>query len=301
MATVSPLNLSRAKRKASKSRFDSLGDRMKAFERRETDRTMMPGLPIVVRLDGRSFHTFTKGMTRPFHEPMSKAMIETARHLVKESQANVAYTQSDEITLIFWNDDPRAERAHAGRVQKLTSLLAAMASVKFNQEVAQRMPDRAHKLPVFDARVFSLPSLEEVSNCILWRTWDCEKNSITMAASAFYPHKELMGKNGADKHEMLHAKGVNWADYPAFFKNGTFLRREAVVIPITESASARIPEQYRPSSVRRMRVVEVDMPKFSSVANPIGVLFHGEVPRRLAGPEVKLDDVAEDVVIDCAA
>lgn len=271
------------KRSAVKNRFDSLGDRMKAYEERETGRTTMPGLPVIVRLDGRAFHTFTKGVPRPFFEPMSLAMIETARYLVKESGANFAYTQSDEITLAFWNDDAFVPPVHAGRIQKLVSLLASMATAKFNQEVLLRMPERAKSLPLFDARIFNLPSLDEAANCVLWRTWDCEKNSITMAASAYYSHEELQGKNGPEKHEMLYAKGVNWAEYPEFFKNGTFLRREAVTAELTSSALAKIPEKYRPGCVTRSVVVEVDMPRFSSVANPVGVLFYKELPQLRAG------------------
>jgi tRNA(His) guanylyltransferase len=283
------------KKRLPKSRFDSLGDRMKAYERRETERTLMPALPVIVRLDGRAFHTFTKGMTRPFYEPMSRAMIETARYMVKESHANFAYTQSDEITLGFWNDDPTAEQAHAGRVQKLVSLLAAMASVKFLEEVILRMPERAKKLPIFDARVFNLPNLAEAANCVLWRTWDCEKNSITMAASAYYPHKELQGKNGPAKHEMLFAKGVNWADYHAFFKNGTFLRRENVERAMTPAELARIPAKHRESRgglVTRSSIVEVDMPKFGSLANPVGFLFHKEAPQLRTAPEALPDEAA---------
>jgi tRNA(His) guanylyltransferase len=258
----------------------------------------MPGLPVIVRLDGRAFHTFTKGMTRPFYEPMSRAMIETARYLVAESNANFAYTQSDEITLVYWNEDPSAERAHAGRIQKLVSLLAAMATAKFNQEVVLRMPERARKLPIFDARVFNLPSLDEMVNCVLWRTWDCEKNSLTMAASAYYSHKALHGQNGPAKHELLHAKGVNWADYPAFFKNGTFLRRESAerALALAPATLAKIPAAYRRDKVIRTSVVEVDMPRFSSLANPLGVLLYKEAPRLHEAPQPRADD-AEPVLL----
>jgi tRNA(His) 5'-end guanylyltransferase len=282
------------KRRAPKSRFDSLGDRMKAYESRETERTLMPGLPVIVRLDGRKFHKFTKGMPRPFYEPMSRAMIETARYLVEEVQPNFAYTQSDEITLGFWNDDPLAEQAHAGWVQKIVSLIAATASVRFFEEVLKTMPERAKKRPVFDARVFNLPNLTEAANCVLWRTWDCEKNSLTMAASAYYSPDELHKKSGSEKHEMLYAKGVNWADYPAFFKNGTFLRREIVERKMTPAELARIPEKHRPSHsgvLIRRKVVEVEMPKFGSLANPEDFLFYNAPVRLRTAPVAQPDEV----------
>lgn len=266
-----------------KSRFDALGDRMKAFEKLEAGRKLMPGLPIMVRLDGRSFHTFTRGMTRPFDINMSGAMVETARYLVHDTHARFAYTQSDEITLGFWSDDPLSEPMFGGRIQKLCSVLAGITTAKFNQEVAIRMPDRAKLLPVFDARVFNMPNLDEMVNCVLFRALDCAKNSITMAASAYYSHKQLHGKNSSDKHEMLRAKGVNWNDYPAFFKEGTFLRREVIERTLTEEELARIPEKHRPTgAVQRSAVIEIDMPPFAKVANPKDVLFYGAQPERRA-------------------
>lgn len=276
----------------SKSRFDALGDRMKEFEMAEAGRRLMPGLPIMVRLDGRSFHTFTRGMTRPFHEPMSRAMIETARYLVEHTHANFAYTQSDEISLGYWSDDARTQTMFDGRIQKLTSILASMATAKFNQEVVKRMPEKAHLLPVFDARVFNLPNLDEMADCVLFRALDCAKNSITMAASAYYPHKELQGKSGAMKHEMLHAKGVNWANYPEFFKNGTFLRRETLLKELTPDEVARIPEKHRPRGpVMRSQVLEIDMPPFARVANPKEVLFSWDKPKLRIVADVASFDV----------
>lgn len=253
---------------------------MKEYESFETDRRLMPGLPVMVRLDGRSFSKFTKGMTRPFHEPMSRAMIETARYLVKEAQANFAYTQSDEISLVFWNPDYQHDPMFKGRVQKLTSILASMATSKFGQLVAETMPDRSKLLPAFDARVFNMPNLAEMTNCVLFRVLDCAKNPLTMAASAYYRHSELHGKSGSDKHEMLRAKGVNWAHYPEFFKNGTFLRRESVVEVLPAEILAKVPEQHRDrtSTVKRSKVVEVVMPPFSRLANQEGFLFRGEAP-----------------------
>lgn len=272
------------------SRFDALGDRMKEFEAIETGRRLIPGLPIMVRLDGRSFHNFTRGMPRPYHAPMSRAMIETARHLVQETQACFAYTQSDEITLAYWNDDPKNKPMYDGRVQKLTSVLAGIATAKFNYEVARTMPDKAHMLPVFDARVFSMPNLEEMVNCVLFRALDCAKNSLSMAAGAYYNQKTLNGKGGAEQHELLFAKGVNWStDYPAFFKDGTFLRRETFLKDLTPEELSSIPEAHRPTGpVLRTQVVEVPAPPFARVANPKEFLFYGEKPVLRTAPSPAL-------------
>lgn len=262
-----------------KSSFDNLGDRMKAYEGVESERRLDPRLPIMIRLDGRSFHTFTRGMERPFFLPMSQAMIETARYLVKETHACFAYTQSDEISLGYWNEGPQSQIMFDGRVQKLTSVIAAMATAKFNQETALRMPQKSHLLPVFDARVFSMPSLDEMANCILFRTSDCEKNSITMAASSCHSHKSLQGKNGLDKKMMMKEKGLDWDELPEFFKSGTFLKREQRMKDLTEAELSRIPENFRPSGpVQRTEVVEFIVPSFFSIENKTEFLFSGESP-----------------------
>jgi tRNA(His) 5'-end guanylyltransferase len=246
----------------------------------------------MVRLDGLGFSKFTRGMARPFHEPMSRAMIETARHLVEETHASFGYTQSDEITLGFWSADPQHEPLFGGRVQKLVSAYAGMASSKFMEQVMLRMPERLKRLPSFDARVFNMPNLDEMADCVLFRALDCAKNSITMAASAYYPHRALHGKSGAEKHEMLYAKGVNWADYPEFFKNGTFLRRETATSEVSAERMARIPEQHRhlhTGKKSRSSVVEVKAPPFARIANPVQFLFEGAAPVLRTGAEASLD------------
>jgi tRNA(His) guanylyltransferase len=267
-----------------KSRFDALGDRMKRYEAMETGRILMPGLPVMARLDGISFHTFTKGMPRPYFEPVSMAMLETAKFLLKTFQPNFVYTQSDEITLGFWNDDPSYEAAYNGRVQKLCSAFPGKASSKFMYETMTRMPERAHLIPAFDARVFNMPNLDEMVEGVRFRVEDCAKNSITMAASAFYSHKELMHKNSSQKHEMLFAKGVNWADLPDFFKNGTFMRRETVLRELTPKQLSKIPVDRRPTGpIPRSEVVERSFPKWSHLRNPKEFLFYGAAP--IIGPE----------------
>lgn len=263
-----------------KSRFDALGDRMKAYESAETSRKLMPSLPVVVRLDGRSFHTFTKDMPRPFHEPMSRCMIATAKYLVEETKAVIAYTQSDEITLMFYDDNPLQETMFGGRIQKITSVFASLATAKFNQQVALLMPEKHNCLPVFDARVFNVPTLEEAAQCLLFRYIDCIKNSVTMAASAHYHHKELHGVSGAKKHIMLADKGIIWGDYPDFFKEGTFLKRVTQLRSLSEEELSRIPEKYRPTSpTERTSVEEIKLPPFSRIINQVDVIFKGEIPK----------------------
>jgi tRNA(His) 5'-end guanylyltransferase len=256
-----------------------LGDRMKAIEAVETARRLDATLPIMVRLDGRSFSTFTRGMPRPFHEPMSRAMIETARYLVQATKPAFAYTQSDEISLGFEACVPPSQPIFDGRVQKLVSVLASMASAKFATEVMKRMPERADMLPAFDARAFNMSSREDMADCVLFRTLDCTRNAITMAALAHFSPKQIHGANSWRKLQMLGERGVRWNDFPAFFRLGTFLRRESEMRLLNAEELMAIPAEHRPDGpVLRSRVVEQDWPEFRFIENKVGVLFDAQMP-----------------------
>jgi tRNA(His) guanylyltransferase len=262
---------------------DALGDRMKLYEMAETGRRFMPLLPILARVDGRSFHTFTRGMRRPFDHDMTSCMIGTAVELASETNACMAYTQSDEITLAWHSTDIDSQVWFDGRIAKMTSQLGALATLHFYLQVVKLMPEFASRLPTFDARVWQVPNRTEGANVFLWREWDCTKNSLTMAASEYYSHNELHGKNGSDKHEMLHAKGVNWNDYPPVFKRGTFVQRRRVVRPFTTEELESLPPKHQARSnpdlaVERWRIAPIDMPPFGSVANREAVIFEGAEP-----------------------
>ena len=145
------------------------------------------------------------------------------------------------------------------------------------------MPNFANRLPTFDARVWVVPNRTEGANVFLWREWDATKNSLTMAASEYYSHKELHGKNGRDKHDMLHAKGVNWNDYPAFFKRGIYVQRRTVTKPFTAEELEQIPEKHEARTnpgllVERSEYEAIDMPPFASVTNREAVIFEGATP-----------------------
>lgn len=264
---------------------DDLGDRMKAYERRETDRIFLPMLPIYARIDGRGFSRFTKGMRRPYDERMSAAMVATVKHLVEHAHARIGYTQSDEISLLWLAEEYKSEMFFGGKVQKIVSVLASMATAAFTRAVLESadadFAAYADKLPHFDARAFQLPNKTEAANAMLWRELDATKNAISMAASHYYSHKQLQGKSGAEKQEMLFAKGVNFNNYPASFKRGTFVRRATYQRAFTPEELAAIPEKHRPPAgtlVTRSRVVEIEMPRFGSVTNRVEVLFDGAEP-----------------------
>lgn len=256
---------------------DGLGDRCKSFEQAEAGRRAMRGLPLLARLDGRAFHTFTKGLTRPYEPGLSKAMIETTRFLIQEMTALVGYTQSDEITLAWYEESQSAsDYAFDGRFQKLASVLAGMASAKFIKLIAEHLPAKASETPHFDCRVWQVPTLDDAADVFVWREDDATKNSITMAAGAHYSDRELEGKSSSVKQEMLWQKGVNWNDFPAFFKRGSYLQRKAAQRTLTDEERARIPEKHRPppdATFERTQVVELELPPARKITNLRAVLF----------------------------
>ncbi len=253
---------------------------MKEYERQETGRRFLPLAPVYARLDGRSFSRFTQGMKRPCDPALSRCMIDVTRHLVAETGALIGYTQSDEISLVWQMPDYKSQMLFDGKVQKLVSVLASMATVKFALLCQAHWPDRVAKLlPTFDCRVFSLPNREEAANAILWREKDATKNSISMACRSVYSHHALHGKSSGEMQEMLFQKGINWNDYPAFFKRGTFLQRRRVIKPLDAETLAKILEKHRPTgAIERWEISEIDMPPFTQVTNRSAVVFDGAKP-----------------------
>jgi tRNA(His) guanylyltransferase len=265
---------------------DEMGDRLKAYETVETERRLDPALPIYARIDGRSFSRFTCGMRRPYDQRMINTMVDTTKLLVKGNHARIGYTQSDEISLVWLFDTPNSEPLFGGKVHKLTSVLASMATscflaclrLHFAPEEAEKL---AALLPHFDARVFSLPTEMEAANTFLWRAMDARKNAVSQAARAVYSAKELHGKDQTAMRAMLQAKGIELEDYPACFKRGTFVRRVTFERAFTPEELVRIPEQHRPAPetlVTRSEVRTVPMPEFSKVQNRVEVIFDGAEP-----------------------
>jgi tRNA(His) guanylyltransferase len=262
---------------------DELGDRMKLYEGIEAGRRLMPLLPILARIDGRAFHAFTRGMDRPYDAVFSEAMIATTGHLVRETGACMGYTQSDEITLAWHSTNIKSQVWFDGRVHKMVSQLAAHATLFFYARMRDVAPWYAARNPTFDARVWNVPNRTEGANVFLWREWDATKNSLSMAASAHYSHAQLHGKNGADKMDLLMAKGINWNDYPAFFKRGQFVQRRTLTRGFTAEELDALPPKHTARAnpdlvVERSEVRGIDMPPFGSVVNREAVIFDGADP-----------------------
>lgn len=209
-------------------RLDALGDRMKTYERQETNVRFMPNTWLYVRIDGRGFSKFTKGLERPYDKRMSDLMVETTKYLVKETNAALGYTQSDEISLLIFNGYENDTAIFDGKKQKLISIIAGLTSGFFNRNLPMYIPEKVDygRIPIFDCRVFSVPNEMEAMNAIYWRELDCVKNSVSMAAHDKFSHKELHLKNSKDMKDMLlNCKGISWDEFPEFFKYGTYVKR----------------------------------------------------------------------------
>ena len=232
---------------------DDLGTRMKEYEKRN-QYYLQKRTPVAIRVDGRSFHTFTKGFKRPFDDILMKSMQETAKYMCENIQgAKLAYVQSDEITIILVDYDTLETDCWFNyRTDKLCSISASMATMAFNRVFVKNVDEWGRltfpnwdeggtneevdvdllklndayqraigKGAMFDARCFNIPK-EEVTNLIYWRQLDATRNSIQMVGQANFSHKELQNKTCNMIQDMLHEqKGINWNDYPTVCKRGS--------------------------------------------------------------------------------
>lgn len=264
---------------------DNLGDRMKLYEGMYAPRAM-PRLPICARLDGKTFHRLTAKMERPFDSRLHATFSATLYDLMRDTQAVVGYTQSDEITLVYYSDRIESQVFFDGKLQKITSVLASMCTAFFNAALDDHFqPGEVPRPALFDCRVWQVPSLDEAANVLLWREIDCTKNSVQMAARCFYSHRELLNFSCDAMQEMLFQKGVNWNDYPATFKRGTYFRRMTELRLLTEDEWLAIPEPHRPlrsQAVERGTVRLLDMPPARKVTNRTDVFFRGAAPESAA-------------------
>lgn len=258
---------------------DTLGDRLKAQERVEAGRKADKRLPLICRLDGKAFHTFTRGLQRPYEARLSELMVDTTRYLVEHTHANVGYTQSDEITLIWIPKyEDSFEYMYDGKFQKLTSILASMAAGYFNAHLATRLPEKSFEqtgtIAAFDARVWNVPNVDDAYLNLLWRQNDAIKNSISMAAQAHFSHKSLHGVGSEEKKKMLREIGKPWEDEPMFFKMGTFVGRRTSMVELSPEQLAKIPEKHRPTGpVQRTSVVDLKLGYLEDYDEPLLMVF----------------------------
>lgn len=232
---------------------DSLGTRMKEYYEGIPKTRLMRRTPVAIRIDGKAFHTFTRGFRKPFDMVLMESMQETMKYLCENVQGCVfGYTQSDEITLILIDYQKKDTSAWFDyEVQKMCSISASMATMVFNRifrSKANRAIDNINEAwniddedkkyvkslykalesgAMFDARCFNIPK-EEVTNLVYWRQQDATRNSIQMVGRAYFSHKELNNKSCDDIQEMLWSTyNINWDKFPIAQKRGTACIKDA--------------------------------------------------------------------------
>ena len=220
---------------------DSLGDRMKENYENRAKTYLIRRMPVIIRLDGKAFHTFTRGLKKPYDEIFHNTMNATMKYLCENIQGcKLGYTQSDEITLLLTDYDTLTTDAwFDNNVQKICSVSASMATMAFNKFLREKLmqyigsgnmtEDEGEYVckvidkfdsAMFDSRCFNIP-VEEVTNCFIWRQQDATRNAIQMLGQCNFSHKELHGKSCNDIQDMLMTqRGINFNDMPTEFKRG---------------------------------------------------------------------------------
>jgi tRNA(His) 5'-end guanylyltransferase len=263
--------------------FETLGDWCKWLEKNFSPEIMIPTLPVIIRLDGNNFHTWTKGLERPFDKNLTALMTDTTKFLVQETNAVVGYTQSDEITLILYSNDRKSSLYNDGKKQKILSKLTGKCVAYFNEKRVTYLPTH-NKTANFDCRIYQVPSLHDACIQLLWRENDATKNSISMLAQSLFPHKELQNLNGNEMQDkMMLEKGVNWNDLEVKYKRGTYVKRIKTSKPFTTEELKSLPVNHHAHKdpnliIERSSINEVHYPIFSKIENQVGVIFHDEQP-----------------------
>ena len=258
---------------------DELGTRMKEFYEGVPKTRLVRRMPVAIRIDGKAFHTFTRGFQKPFDEILVKSMQDTMKYLCENIQGCVlGYTQSDEITLILVDYQNLNSCAWFDyEIQKMCSIAASMATMAFNKAFASNVAKQSKRLykeyleekdasyidtleiamnkgAMFDARCFNIPK-EEVANLIYWRQLDATRNSIQMVGQANFSHKELQNKSCNMIQEMLFAeKGINWNDYPTYLKRGSCCIKTTIQNPNVDIKDGAYPKS--------VWMIDLDIPIF---------------------------------------
>lgn len=205
---------------------DSLGTRMKTYYEDRFRYLLTRRTYTIIRVDGKSFHTFTKAFQRPFDENLSWAMDYTCQKMCENIQGvKMGYVQSDEISIVLTDfDDLSTDAWFDNNLQKMCSVSASLATAYFNEAISilrtQGKVDITN-LAFFDARVFQIPYNEEVVNYFIWREQDASRNSVSMTAQAHFSQAQLHGKKTNEMQDMLMLeKNINWNDMQVRYKRG---------------------------------------------------------------------------------
>lgn len=260
---------------------DSLGDRMKDYEQRAF-RSLIRRIPLIIRVDGKSFSKWTKGLVRPFDDDLKECMSYTMYKLCSSIDgARFGYTQSDEISILVCDyRDILTQGWFDYRANKIESVVASMATAAFNHACLKIMPEWYQKMgpALFDARAWSLPK-EEISNYFLWRQKDCEKNSVSQVAQVHFSSGLLKNKTGNQRQDMLLLeRNINWNNFPIKYKRGSAAYK--VVIEVE-------------GSVRSKYVVDNSMPIITQDRNYVERWIENDPPHLCIPSGLELKDYSK--------
>jgi tRNA(His) guanylyltransferase len=264
---------------------DELGERMKEQYEHRTRYFVPRRTYTIIRLDGKAFHTYTRGLKKPFdkdlYEDMDNAIIAMLPHI---QGAVFAYTQSDEISVLVTDfASPTTSAWFDGNIQKMCSVSSSIITAEFNKfRILRQIEEFKRKsgisdsyfyerfdclkisdinLAYFDSRIFTIPDKTEVMNYFIWRNQDCARNAVSMVAQSKFSHKELQGKSTAEMQEMLMTKfGINWSEYDESLKNGRLIVKEEYT-PQSNLYSDGYPKT--PIAIKRTRWVSKPTWKFT--------------------------------------
>lgn len=236
---------------------DALGDRMKENYENRTRMLLPRRSYTLIRVDGKAFHTYTKGLQKPFDDGLIQDMDLTAAYLCKNIMgAKFAFVQSDEISLLLTDfEDIATQSWFDNNLQKMCSVSASQATRAFNETRLKRLGLETMKWAEFDSRVFQIPQKTEVENYFVWRQQDTIRNSISSVAQALYSPKALNGKNTDEQQEMILQKGIVWSEYAPKYKQGRLI--------VKERYEKQAEENDKAESAIRTRWVSIEVPIFT--------------------------------------
>lgn len=234
-------------------KIDILGDRVKAFEDQANDERFQPNAFIIARVDGRAFHTFTKGMKKPVDTWLLDAMIDATIAVASDLKSRLAYVQSDEATFCWhYPTQLLGELPFSGRKQKLCSVTAGVFTSAFITSLVRQSCDRFLDVtgkglyPAFDCRIWAVPSHIDQLDAFLWREKDAVKNAVSTAASTIATARELAGLKHRERLDLLQQRGFDWEGLPSTYRNGAYVRRMSRVEELSQDTLAKIPAHVRP-------------------------------------------------------
>jgi tRNA(His) guanylyltransferase len=248
--------------------FTDFDKRMKGYEKAHTDIRLIPRCPVILRLDGKSFHTYTKPFKDksnpdPFSDYLHYAFVESSKYLAsKVSGCRAIYTQSDEVSM-YITDEGKSIDSQGWfnfELQKMVSISSSLFTAKFNQVIQEIRPDIT-EFAIFDARAFSLPNDIELNNNLVWRQKDASRNSVSMLAQHLFSHKSLQKLSCNQMQEKLFSeKGINWNNIETWKKRGSLVVKRDFVKDVEYERDGCIVVQ---KNVVRKKWVEVDCPLFT--------------------------------------